>query len=215
MQLGRFFSRFKRGRQRQRGVRRGDRQARDARSETEFVSVPPLPNLGGAASPSPDAPQPAAPQPGAAPLSAPQPAPPQPGPPQPSAPAPVPPPPPATPAADAGSTRLISVPGASQAGVVGVLIAVDGKIRDEIYKVRDGENRMGRLPSGEIIFDDRDDSISREHALIIHQHGSFGIKPLRESNPTFVNGEQIEGGASLGDGDTIQMGNTTFKFRVV
>jgi pSer/pThr/pTyr-binding forkhead associated (FHA) protein len=119
------------------------------------------------------------------------------------------------PAQDAGSTRMISVPGVSQAGVVGVLIAVDGKIRDEIYKVRDGENRMGRLPSGDVVFDDRDDSISREHALIIHQHGSFGIKPLRESNPTFVNGDQIEGGASLSDGDTIQLGNTTLKFRIV
>jgi pSer/pThr/pTyr-binding forkhead associated (FHA) protein len=99
-------------------------------------------------------------------------------------------------------------------GVVAVLIGVDGKLKDEVYKVFDGENTIGRLPSAEIRTSDRDDAVSREHAQILHREGAFGLKPLRESNPTYLNREVVMDGAPLSDGDEITIGNSTFKFRV-
>ena len=135
--------------------------------------------------------------------------------PPPPAPVPAAPPRPAAPAsADAGATRILSLPVAARGAVAGVLIGIEGKLEGEVYKVRDGENRLGRAPTAEIRLDDRDETVSREHALIIHRDGAFGIKPLKPDNPTFVNGEEVEGGASLSDGDEIRVGRSTFRFRV-
>jgi len=104
---------------------------------------------------------------------------------------------------------------AARGAVTGVLVGIEGKLEGEVYKVRDGENRLGRAPTAEIRLDDRDETVSREHALIIHRDGAFGIKPLKADNPTFVNGEEVEGGTSLSDGDEIRVGRSTFRFRVV
>ena len=157
--------------------------------------------------PIPPAPSHPLPPPVAPPAAAPPPAP------EPIAPAP----PPARPAApvDAGATRILSLPVAARGAVTGVLVGIEGKLEGEVYKVRDGENRLGRAPTAEIRLDDRDETVSREHALIIHRDGAFGIKPLKADNPTFVNGEEVEGGTSLSDGDEIRVGRSTFRFRVV
>jgi pSer/pThr/pTyr-binding forkhead associated (FHA) protein len=103
----------------------------------------------------------------------------------------------------------------SSAGLVAVLVGVHGKLRGEVFKVFDGENVLGRLKSAEIYLGEADDSISREHARIIHREGAFGIKPLRDTNPTYVNGQAVEGGAPLSDGDEIGVGDSKLKFRVV
>jgi pSer/pThr/pTyr-binding forkhead associated (FHA) protein len=51
--------------------------------------------------------------------------------------------------------------------------------------------------------------------MIIHESGNFGLKPLKEgANPTFLNDNEVSGGAALADGDLIRVGNTTLKFRV-
>jgi pSer/pThr/pTyr-binding forkhead associated (FHA) protein len=123
-------------------------------------------------------------------------------------------PPPAAPAQDAGATQYHSV-GSSKSGLVGVLIVKEGAAKDEIHKVFDGENTIGRGEAAEIRTDNRDDAVSREHAMIIHESGNFGIKPLKEgTNPTFLNNNEVSGGATLADGDLIRVGNTTLKFRV-
>ena len=102
----------------------------------------------------------------------------------------------------------------SSSGVVAILIGVDGKLRDEVYKVFDGENTLGRQ-GAEVQLGDRDDAISREHAQIIHREGAFGLKPLKDDNPTFLNGEIVDGGAPLSDGDEITLGDSKLRFRVV
>jgi pSer/pThr/pTyr-binding forkhead associated (FHA) protein len=122
-------------------------------------------------------------------------------------------PPPAAPAQNAGATQYHSV-GSAKGGLVGVLIVKDGVAQDEIYKIHDGENTIGRGETAEIRTDSRDDAVSREHAMIIHESGNFGIKPLKEgSNPTFLNNNEVSGGSALADGDLIRVGNTTLKFR--
>ncbi|MBW2282426.1 MAG: FHA domain-containing protein, partial [Deltaproteobacteria bacterium] len=119
------------------------------------------------------------------------------------------------PEGDAGKTRIVKVGLAPASGVVGVLIGVDGKLRDEVFKVFDGENTLGRRSDAEVYLGERDDSISRDHAQIIHREGAFGLRPLKDDNPTFLNGDRVEGGAPLSDGDEVGIGDSKLRFRVV
>ncbi len=96
--------------------------------------------------------------------------------------------------------------------VVAVLVAVDGELEGEVYRVYDGESRLGRSPECEIPLPSK--KISREHAKLIHSDGVFAIAPLSDRNPTLVNDEPTQG-AELGDGDRLRLGNTTFRFRTV
>jgi hypothetical protein len=195
----RFFDRFRRDR-RTRGVRRQGPRSRDPRSDTEYVR----------AIPTSYAPPPPAPIERAVPPPAPvwpdvrSAAPP------PAQPAP---PPPAPKPSDSGATRILSRDAIAHGAVKAVLIGIEGKLEGEIFKVRDGENRVGRSAGAEIRLDDGEDTISREHAVIIHRDGAFGIKALKADNPTWVNDEQVEGG-TLSDGDRIRVGRNTFRFRV-
>jgi hypothetical protein len=96
--------------------------------------------------------------------------------------------------------------------VVAVLVAVDGELEGEVYRISDGENRLGRAPECEIPLPSK--KISREHAKLIHSDGVFAIAPLSDRNPTFVNDEPTQG-TELSDGDRLRLGNTTFRFRTV
>lgn len=197
MDFHRILDRFGFGRSRNRGVRRAGPRVRDSRTDTEFVRTGP-PSY----APQPQPVTPPAPEPVPIPVAPPQMV--------------APPPPAAKPiaSADPSATRILSLGTAARGAVTGVLIGIEGKLEGEVYSVRDGENRIGRAPGAEIRVDDRDDAISREHALLIHRDGAFGIKPLKTDNPTWVNGEPVEGGASLSDGDRITIGRSTFRFRV-
>ena len=120
---------------------------------------------------------------------------------------------------DAAATNYHPI-SAAKGSLVGVLIVVEGAAKGELYKVFDGENTIGRGDASrgdtvEIRTDERDTAVSRKHATIIHESGNFGIKPLKEGmNPTFLNGDEVTGGATLTDGDLIRVGNTTMQFRL-
>lgn len=136
--------------------------------------------------------------------------------PEPSAPAPAPArapaPVPAAPAAEAGATRYSTAIPDVTGKVVGVLVAVEGELEGEVYRIYDGENRLGRANECEVTLPS--EWISRQHAMIMHQGGIFAIKPLTDRNATIVNDERIEG-AELGDGAYLKLGKTTFRFRSV
>jgi predicted component of type VI protein secretion system len=95
---------------------------------------------------------------------------------------------------------------------VGVLVAVDGELEGEVFRVPDGESRLGRSEGCEVPLPS--EWISREHAKVKHQDGMFVIAPLSDKNPTFVNDERTEG-TELKDGDFVRLGRTTFRFRTV
>ena len=200
-----LFSRFRRGR-RGRGRGRGSRKERsgrdkrrDSHSETDYLET--------------RRPPPPAPQPGSGYRSAPAPV--QPPPVRPGH-------PPSEPSSEPSPGREQETQyhkiGGSSSGVVAVLIGIEGKLKDEVYKVLDGENTVGRSQSATIYLGEQDGSISREHAQIMHQAGAFGLKPLRENNPTYINGNAVEygDGEPLSDGDEIGLGdNSKFRFRTV
>ena len=95
---------------------------------------------------------------------------------------------------------------------MGVLVAIDGELKGQMFRVSDGENRLGRRADCEIELNSQ--KISREHAILIHRDGKFVIKPLSDKNPTFLNEMQTTGN-EVGDGDTIRLGLTTLKFRSI
>jgi len=59
----------------------------------------------------------------------------------------------------------------------------------------------------------RDESASREHAIIAHDRdsGAYTIEDLQSTNGTRVNGTRVRT-ATLADGDEIQVGHTRFRF---
>lgn len=110
---------------------------------------------------------------------------------------------------DPNATQFSAV--ARRGRVVGVLVGVDGPVSEQVLKLHDGENVIGRHSLG---IDDK--TVSREHAVIIHQDGSFGIRALKAENPTFVDGRQVDG-EILSDGATIRLGtgSVSLKFRTI
>jgi hypothetical protein len=98
-------------------------------------------------------------------------------------------------------------------GVLGVLVAIDGEFEGEVYKVRDGENKIGRGDDCEVRIPGA--SVSRAHAVLTHTKGMFAIQPASEGGPTLVNNDRITSVSQLSDGATIKIGQTTLKFRTV
>lgn len=96
--------------------------------------------------------------------------------------------------------------------VVGVLAVVDGELKGEVFPLFDGENKLGRSTSADVVLPSK--WISREHAMVVHSEGVFAIVPLTEKNRTYVNDREVDG-SELSDGDTIRLGRTTFRFRSV
>ena len=83
----------------------------------------------------------------------------------------------------------------------------DGKRRGGLV---DGRILIGRKTNEGVVI--RDPAVSRLHAWIESQDGSFVIRDAGSRTGTFVNGEAVVR-AELGDGDSIQVGPTTMEFR--
>lgn len=96
--------------------------------------------------------------------------------------------------------------------VTAVLVGIEGELLGKLYALTDGENKLGRAETCEIVL--MSPTISREHANIVHQDGVFAIIPLSDKNRTYLNDEVVEG-CELSDGDKLRMGRTTFRFRTI
>lgn len=122
--------------------------------------------------------------------------------------------PPAPMAPQEGATEYINVSSMVASQVVGVLVAIDGELEGQVYKLEDGENRLGRASTCNVEIPSK--KVSREHAKIIHMSGSFAIAPLSEQNPTLVNDEPVPPeGTELPDGASVRVGRTTLRFRSI
>lgn len=110
-------------------------------------------------------------------------------------------------------TVYVKVGGHVAGGVVGVLVAIEGEFEGEVYKVRNGENKIGRSEDCQIQIPG--ESISRTHAMLIHKDGLFAIQTLSNNNPTYVNGAQISETAELSDGASVKVGPTLLRFRSI
>jgi DNA-binding response OmpR family regulator len=62
---------------------------------------------------------------------------------------------------------------------------------------------IGRWEDNDVVIDDR--WVSRHHAQVRREEGSYVIQDLESKNGTFVNGRRIAAPTPLADGDEIQM----------
>lgn len=207
------------GRDGARGERSGGRQRARTDDRTEALPVQPqqrpMPSADRAAPPPPKRPAPASG--GHAPTevhqTSPPPAP-RAMPPPPERPAPAAPPPPATGPSDAEKTKIFGAP-AAKSSVVGVLVATAGELQGQAYVVPDKSGKdvlLGRGTTCDVCIPS--EWISRSHAKIIVHEGRFMIGALSEKNPTLVNDTPTQG-TELNDGDTVQLGKTTLRFRTI
>lgn len=80
---------------------------------------------------------------------------------------------------------------------------------DEIFQLQATETLIGRAPTNDLRF--RDESMSREHAVILWEEGCYTIEDLQSTNGIRVNGHKLRS-AKLQDGDEICIGQTQITF---
>jgi len=84
--------------------------------------------------------------------------------------------------------------------------------RGETLRVVAGRAVLGRSASCEIRLD-RDNQVAEQHAAISESRGEFAIEPLQ--GPVKIEDQAASSRQSLGDGDTIEIGQSRFVFKCV
>jgi FHA domain/zinc-ribbon domain len=74
----------------------------------------------------------------------------------------------------------------------------------EHFIPRGGRTMIGRSPDNEIFLDDV--TVSRKHAVLVDEDGTFSIEDLGSLNGTFVNRKRIDSRTKLESGDEVQVG---------
>jgi len=107
---------------------------------------------------------------------------------------------------DEASTTLEDV------GVKGPALVVrsGGGRTGEIFHSAGERTSIGRSPDCEIFLDDV--TVSRQHALLLEEDGTFTIQDEGSLNGTFLNRRRIESAAQIEDGDEIQIGKYRLTF---
>lgn len=76
----------------------------------------------------------------------------------------------------------------------------------KVYELTQGELTLGRDVSNHLVINDPE--VSRRHARLYSQLGSYIIEDLGSTNGTFVNGQRLLGPYTLRHGDVIGLGET-------
>jgi hypothetical protein len=71
---------------------------------------------------------------------------------------------------------------------------------------------IGRSPEADVRIEDR--FASQLHARLYSRAGSYYVEDLGSTNGTYVNGQLINGEASLSDLDQVRIGDTEFRFEL-
>jgi hypothetical protein len=59
----------------------------------------------------------------------------------------------------------------------------------------------------------RDPAVSRRHARVLHQEGTFLLEDLGSPNGVYLNGNRVEAASALKEGDVIELGRTLLRFQ--
>jgi sigma-B regulation protein RsbU (phosphoserine phosphatase) len=90
------------------------------------------------------------------------------------------------------------------------LVVENGNDKGMIFPLVQPSISIGRSASNAIQIVDR--RVSRQHAELRAEGGTYGVKDLGSKNGTYVNGKLIEGDRILGSGDRVQVGDTIMVF---
>jgi len=86
-----------------------------------------------------------------------------------------------------------------------------GLERDQRFDLIGGLS-IGRSKESDVRIDDR--YASSLHARVFSREGRFHVEDMGSTNGTLLNGATLHGEAELIDGDTVQIGDTVFRFEV-
>ena len=86
-----------------------------------------------------------------------------------------------------------------------------GLERDQRFDLIGGLS-IGRSKEADVRIEDR--YASSIHARVFSREGRFYVEDMNSTNGTLLNGATLEGEAELIDGDTVQIGDTTFRLEV-
>jgi hypothetical protein len=117
----------------------------------------------------------------------------------------------AAPAPDATGFHAVVAPAEVQRGNDAWLISErgGGLGRDERFDLIGGLS-IGRSKDADVQIDDR--YASGIHARLFSREGRHFVEDMNSTNGTQLNGRALDGEAELVDGDTVQIGDTVFRF---
>ena len=117
----------------------------------------------------------------------------------------------AAPAPDATGFHIAPGYAEVQRGVDAWLVAErgGGLERDARFDLIGGLS-IGRSKDADVRIDDR--YASGIHIRLFSREGHHFVEDMRSTNGTTLNGAELDGEAELVDGDTIQIGDTVFRF---
>jgi FHA domain len=117
----------------------------------------------------------------------------------------------ASPAPDATGFHAVASYGEVQRGVDAWLIAErgGGLTRDERFDLLGGLS-IGRSKDADVQIEDR--YASGIHVRLFQREGRHFVEDMKSTNGTLLNGSALNGEAELVDGDTVQIGDTVFRF---
>ena len=91
------------------------------------------------------------------------------------------------------------------------LVCVAGPYLGQSFPLSHAPGPIGRAPERDIALP-ADTSVSRSHARITYADGRHAVSDDGSSNGTFVNGARVGEARPLNAGDTIQIGDTAFRY---
>ena len=99
----------------------------------------------------------------------------------------------------------------SELGVKGpaLLVRAGGGLAGEVFASDRERTTIGRSPDCDVFLDDV--TVSRRHAVLIHDSPRFVLQDQGSLNGTFLNRRRIES-AELADGDEVQIGKYRLTF---
>jgi pSer/pThr/pTyr-binding forkhead associated (FHA) protein len=100
-------------------------------------------------------------------------------------------------------------PAAQHGGPIATACLVDASGRRHELHAQ-APTTLGRATDNDIVISDA--SVSRRHASIVPQNGSFVLRDLASQNGSFVRGQRIDGARQLASGDDVRLGDAPFVF---
>lgn len=92
------------------------------------------------------------------------------------------------------------------------LITLQGPNSGRTFSLETERALIGRQPDAVIYLESL--AVSRKHALLVCQDGTYFIEDLNSSNGTFLNGQRITGRVPLAERDRLQIGPYTLALRL-
>jgi hypothetical protein len=109
---------------------------------------------------------------------------------------------------ESGDLKAVDLEEVTHEGATLVIRAGGGR-SGEAFNVTGERMTIGRSPEAEIFLDDV--TVSRKHAVLVHDDDAFFIEDQGSLNGTFLNRRRIESGR-LENGDELQIGKYKLSF---